>query len=73
MAQHRAIHIRREIAEVATALQDFAAQWEWCDAKPDPKISCCQSTCLKGKSNTKGTIPARGLPQAFAVQTASVP
>ncbi len=43
MARHRAIHTRREIAEVAIPLQDFATQWEWCEAKPDPKISCCQS------------------------------
>ena len=28
---------------------------------------------LKGKSSKNGTVPARGLSQAFAVQTTSVP
>jgi len=38
MAQHRVIHSRREIDEVANPLQDFATQWEWCEAKPNSKI-----------------------------------
>jgi hypothetical protein len=38
MAQHRTVHTRREIAEVAIPLQGFATPWEWCEAKTDPKI-----------------------------------
>ncbi len=38
MAQHRAVHTRRKIAEVATPLQGFATPWQGCEAKSDPKI-----------------------------------
>ena len=37
VAQHRVVHARREIAEVATPLQDFATPCEWCETKLDPK------------------------------------
>ena len=53
------IYTRREISEVATPLQTFATQWEWCEAKPDQKISCCQSTSTYTVNFVIGVPPCR--------------